>query len=170
MAGQGGLAEEIRVGLEPAVLAPYSNKKPQVHYLDELWVRKPIRQHVWEFACVIALVMFVIAGVMAWRHQAVATASAVVFTGLLLLLLGAKVPGMLHPVWKSWMALATLIGTVMTTIILSLGWTILIIPFALVMPAVGKHVMDLKYDTAVASYWETRDSKFDDFKLLERQF
>ncbi len=170
MAGQGGLAEQIRVGLEPSVLAPYSNKKPQVHYLDEIWLRKPIRQHVWEFSCVIALVMLFIAGVMAWKHSAIATAGGTTFTALILLLLGWKVPSLLHPVWKSWMTIATAIGAVMTTLILSLGWAILVIPFALVMKAVGKRVMDLSYDTACPTYWEDRDGKFDDFKLLERQY
>ncbi|MBN8550477.1 MAG: hypothetical protein J0M12_14275 [Deltaproteobacteria bacterium] len=170
MAGQGGLAEKVRAGLEPEVIAPTPSSRTKVHYLDEVWVRKPIRRHVSEFSCVISLVLLIIAGVGLYKGHSLVTPVALTTTALVLLALGYRAPGVLHPVWKSWMSLATGIGLVMTTLILSLGWTILVIPFALVMRFVGKRVMDLSYATGTASYWETRDSKLDDFKLLERQF
>lgn len=152
------------------MLAPRSQSKPQVHYLDEVWMRKPIRQHVKEFACVISIVMLLIAGFLTWKGYSFATGLAVTFTALILVFLGYKVPSVLHPVWKSWMTLAVVLGAIVTTIILSIGWAILVIPFALVMRAVGKHVMNTAFRTAAPSYWEIRDTKLDDFKLLERQY
>lgn len=170
MAGQGGLAEKVRAGLEPEVTEPKTTTRAKVHYLDEVWVRKPIRRHVAEFSCVIALVLLIIAGFGLYKGHAVVNACALTFTSLVLLALGYKAPAVLHPVWTAWMKLATGLGVVMTTLILSLGWALLMIPFGVVMRMVGKRVMDLGYATGQASYWETRDSKLDDFKLLERQF
>lgn len=170
MAGQGGLAEKVRTGLEPEVIESKTTTRSKVHYLDEVWMRKTIRRHVSEFACVISLVLLAIAGVGLYKGHAIVNALALTFTSLILLAAGYKAPALLHPVWKAWMKLATALGLVMTTLILSLGWVILLIPFALVMRTVGKRVMDLSYATGVPTYWETRDSKFDDFKLLERQF
>jgi hypothetical protein len=171
VAGQGGLAEKVRTRLEPEVTKETpSARRAKIHYLDEVWMRKTIRRHVAEFSCVVALILLIIAGIGIWKHHAVTNAVALTVTALLVLGIGYKAPGLLHPVWKSWMALAMGIGTVMTTIILSLGWTILVIPFAVVMKLVGKRVMDLSYANGVATYWETRDQKYDDFKYLERQF
>ena len=170
MAGQGGLAEKVRTGLEPEVIEPKTSTRAQVHPLDEVWMRKSIRRHVNEFSCVIALVLLIIAGFGLYKGHALVTPAALAVTAIILVAVGYLAPALLHPVWKSWMKLATGIGLVMTTLILSLGWTILIIPFALVMRIVGKRVMDLSYATGVPTYWDTRDAKHDDFKLLERQF
>lgn len=171
MAGQGGLAEQIRAGLEPESRVSVVKAKPEpIHYLDELWVRKPIRRHVAEFSVVIAIVMLLIAFVMAYKDRSLATVAALFTTSLILVALGYRAPALLHPVWKSWMALATGLGIVMTTLILSIGWTLMVVPVALIMKAVSKRVMDLSFDRSVESYWEGRDAKLDDFKLLERQY
>lgn len=172
MAGQRGLATKIRTGLEPdvTVASTPKTKTAPTHYLDEIWIRKPIRRHVSEFSCVIAIVLLVIGISTALKGGSLANVAALVTTALFILLLGYKVPTLLHPVWKSWMTLATGLGLVMTTLILSIGWAIVMIPTALLMRVLGKRIMDLSYASSAPTYWETRDPKFDDFKLLERQF
>ena len=68
------------------------------------------------------------------------------------------------------MAGARKINVVMTFIILSIAWTIVVVPISLLLRIIGKKVMDMSYDLSAQSYWETRDEKLNDFKHLERQF
>jgi hypothetical protein len=65
---------------------------------------------------------------------------------------------------------AEAIGLVMTTIILGFGWFMVVVPTSLVLRVLRVRVMDTTFREPVGSYWEARDSKLDDFKLLERQF
>jgi hypothetical protein len=68
------------------------------------------------------------------------------------------------------MKIAEGIGMVMTMVILSIGWLCLVLPTSAALKLLRIKVMDTNFRSPVASYWETRDPKMDDFKLLERQF
>lgn len=172
MAGQRKLAEQVRTRLELSVITNpnFEKETAEPDFLDERWMGKSLRLHVREFGCVMALVLTIISGVVAWKHGSLATVCALLFTGFVLVLAGYRTPHLLHPVWKGWMTLAMGIGVVMTTLLLSLGWTLAMIPLAVALKIAGKRVMDLSYKSDVQSYWEDRDEKFHDFKLLERQF
>lgn len=76
----------------------------------------------------------------------------------------------MHPLWKGWMAFAHKLSLVMTFAILSFAWTVVMMPMALLLKVLRIKVMDTSYKTGAATYWENRDPKFDNFKLLERQF
>ncbi|MBX7143120.1 MAG: hypothetical protein K1X79_01590 [Oligoflexia bacterium] len=148
----------------------YQENTDEPDFLDERWMGKTLRIHVREFACVMTLVLTIIAGVVAWKHGSLATVCSLLLTGFFMLLAGYRRPRILHPVWKAWMTLAMGLGVIMTTLLLSLGWMLAMIPLALALKLAGKKVMDLSYKSDVESYWETRKEKYHDFKLLERQF
>ena len=173
MAGAGGLAEQVRTGLEetprvvPTVVVA---KAAPVDPLDELWFGKTKRQHVAEFACVMSILMLIIAGVRLWHYHLLPLPVGLLTASLVLLAFGYKAPRILMPVWSGWMTFAGFLGHIMTTVILSVGWMILMIPLALALRIMGKKVMDCSYKAPVDTYWENRDPKLDDFKLLERQF
>lgn len=167
MAGKGGLAKEVRAGLE---LAEPKAPAVQPDFLDELWFRKPIRQHIREFAQVFALIFLAIAGVSAYRHGANWLSNSMLSAAIVILLGGYKTPKLLHPLWKGWMAIGHGLGVVMSTVILAIAWTIVLLPMAALLKLIGKKVMDTTYGAPVQSYWENRDPKLDNFKLLERQY
>lgn len=167
MAGKGGLAEEIRAGLETQ--EPQAPAPVQRDALDELYFRKPIRRHVQEFSCVLAIIALGIGGFIAWRGN-VATPLALLATALLTVAIGYTRPQLMHPVWKAFLEVGHFLGTIVTYVILTLSWTVVLLPTALVMRIIGKAVMNTSFRTAAASYWEERDPKLGDFKLLERQY
>ena len=171
MAGKGGLANKIRAGLDESLDTSHigHNSVDQVDPLAELWLNKTIRQHVREFGAVVGLVLAVFAGFSAYRGalNSVAWLSAIALT---LVFLTRVFPTVVVPVWRVWMALAEKLGLVMTTIILSVGWFAAIIPMALGLRLFRIKVMNTTFRQPVKSYWEDRDPKYDDFKLLERQF
>jgi cytochrome bd-type quinol oxidase subunit 2 len=169
VAGQGGLANEVRARLElvetlPKVAAP----KPDL--LDELWFRKPVRQHLREFGALLAAVLLTIAAFKLYRGRANGVVLSFALPAMLLAFLGYYAPRVLHPIWKTWMAFAEKLGLVMTTIILLIGWTIVMLPVAFCLRLLRIKVMNTEFKRSVTSYWEDRDAKLDNFKLLERQF
>lgn len=172
MAGKGGLAEQIRTGLDSGSSSDsgYVVRKAVRDELDELHYRKPLRRHVNEFACVMGIALLLFAGIAIRKGAALSTPASLIVTTLIVLLVGYRAPKVLLPVWRSWMALATGIGVVVSTLVISIAWIVMMVPLALFLKAIGKHVVDMTYRAPVTSYWEARDPKLDDFKLLERQY
>lgn len=141
-----------------------------LNYLDEKSFGKPIRQHVKEFGALFGLIALLFIGYAMYKSLAlylvaIGAVAAVFFIGS-----GYLFPAVLHPAWKAWMGMAHYMGIVMTTLILSIAWIIVVIPVAVLLKVVKKKVMDLTYDPAIESYWNDRADKYHDFKLLENQF
>ena len=163
------MATKVRTGLMTAQnIDLRASSKTSV--LDQLEHRKPIRQHIKEFACIFSVIGCGVAGY-GWYYQG---SLSMFVTSLLavaaLFIAGYRAPIILYPVWKAWMTLAVALGFIVTTIILFFMWLGVFIPLALLLRAIGKRVMDTTFDRTLPSYWNERDEKFHDFKLLERQF
>jgi hypothetical protein len=138
--------------------------------LDRFEHGKPIRQHIREFGAVMALALTLIAAFQIHKPGGLSLAFGLVVAGLVTWAVGVTAPNVLKKPWEAWMAFAHVLGFVMTTILLTLTWVVMVIPLAAVLRVFGVKVMDATYKTSVATYWETRDVKLNDFKLLERQY
>lgn len=162
------MATEVRVGLMQPHAATQDRSQRSV--LDAIEHKKTIRQHIKEFACIFAIIAMGFAAY-AWYYQgSLFIFSSALVIAALLLITGYTIPIVLYPLWKIWMTLAMGLGFIVTTIVLFFMWVCLFIPISFVLKAIGKRVMDTTFDRSVASYWNDRDEKFHDFKLLERQF
>ncbi len=168
MAGQGGLAEDLRAGLDRPNLTVV--QASSVDPLEEWLFGKRVRQHVREFGALIGVILVALAAYYAWRERSIALVGALTLSGIVVYGIGALKPALLAGVWRGWMRVAEVIGHVMTTVILSIGWVGLMLPTSLTLKLLRIKVMDTTFRSPVPSYWETRDPKLDDFKLLERQF
>jgi len=84
--------------------------------------------------------------------------SAIYFAviGGLLILFGALFPNILKPINKIWMSLAIILGFIMSRVILTILFYLVLTPIALLAKLVGKKFMILKYDKSAKSYWERR--------------
>lgn len=172
MAREGQLARNVRAGLDAVSLQVLEGgaATPEPGPLDEISFGKPIRRHVWEFACIFALIGCAVAAWILYKGGSFATGAGLITAAAVLLMTGAFAPTVLLPVWRSWMLFAHYLGIVMSTLIVAIAWTIMLVPVAILLKLIGKKVMDLSFDRSVSSYWEERDQKYHDFKLLERQF
>ena len=194
MAGERGLAEEIRTGLEPEGVeiegmadivssAPskrgvmenqtdtsrdplYASKDP----LAERWHGKPIRRHIREFGVVFFVLGALVSAYLGYKGAKAVWPAAIVGSTSLLLMLCFVAPAIIRPIWRGWMNVAEFLGAIVTTLILSLTWVLMMIPVGIALRLFRVKVMDTSYGVDVASYWEERDPKKDDFKLLEKQF
>jgi beta-lactamase regulating signal transducer with metallopeptidase domain len=68
------------------------------------------------------------------------------------------------------MKFAHYLSIVMTAVLLSLVWIVGILPVAGIMRLVGIKRIDRSFRAERASYWEARDSKYDDFQRLKLQY
>jgi hypothetical protein len=80
------------------------------------------------------------------------------FGGLSLLGLGfILVPLQLRPIYNAWLKIAHFFGTVITTLMLTCAYYLVITPTALIKRLFGKMPLPLKPDKNVLSYWVARD-------------
>ena len=68
------------------------------------------------------------------------------------------------------MKLAHYLSIVMTFVILLVAWTIGFVPMAYLLKALRIKSIDVSYRADRPTYWEARDTKYDDFKRLELQY
>lgn len=170
MAGERGLAREIRTRLESDLEQPMTDSSQPVNALEELSFNKPVRQHVKEFGALFGIIGYVVASILIYKYGFSLTAGVWVAAGTIFAALGYAAPAVLYPVWKGWMTLAHYLGIFMTSVILTIAWTIVLVPIAMLLRLIGKKVMDTSYGAPVDTYWEERDEKCHDFQLLKRQF
>ncbi|HEX7357865.1 MAG TPA: SxtJ family membrane protein [Ignavibacteriaceae bacterium] len=76
----------------------------------------------------------------------------------------------LRPFHRLWMMLALAMGFVMSRIILTLLFYLILSPIALIAKIVGKKFMPLKFDKTIPTYWEKRENSVKQKIDYERQF
>ncbi|MCI5064359.1 SxtJ family membrane protein [bacterium] len=137
--------------------------------LEERSYGKTKRQHIKEFGCLFGIICAAIAGYKFYTGDIqpglIALAVTTFFIGT-----GYLAPLVLYPLWAGWMAFAHFLGIIMSFVFVSVTWFVIAVPLAILLKVIGKKVMDLSFDRSVESYWEDREEKYHDFKLLERQF
>ena len=98
--------------------------------------------------------------------------SAIYFAiiGGLLILSGALFPKILKPLNKIWMSLAIILGFIMSRVILTILFYLVLTPIAILAKIVGKKFLVLKYDKSANSYWEKRTNIHKKQIDYDRQF
>ena len=99
--------------------------------------------------------IFAVLGFWSWwkeAHLYPAFLTAAAFLGVP----GILFPAVLKPVYLAWMGLALILGAVMSRVILTVTYFIVLTPIALVMRLGGHRFLDLKYPDPAASYWIKR--------------
>ena len=77
--------------------------------------------------------------------------------GLLFLILGFILPSVLRPVYRIWMLLAYFIGGIVSRVILTVLFYVVLTPTGLVLRLFGKDVLDQKFEKNRESYWVKKD-------------
>lgn len=76
--------------------------------------------------------------------------------GAFLVLAGLLYPQILKPLNKVWMGLAITLGFIMSRVILTILFYLVLTPIAFIARIFGKKFMILKYDKSAKTYWEKR--------------
>jgi hypothetical protein len=135
---------------------------------DEIKNIKQSPQDLRKFGLTVGSVLIIIGCLLLWKQKP--SQFYFLSIGAVLLLSGLLFPSILRPLNKAWMTLAVLLGWVMTRVILSLLFYIVITPISLIARISGKHFLDIKIDKSRASYWEKRKNVPLSPADYERQF
>ena len=73
--------------------------------------------------------------------------------GVLFLGLGLFKPRMLTEVERTWMRVADLLGTIMTTVILTAVFVLIVNPIALISRIIRKDSLNCRFDPKASTYW-----------------
>ena len=90
--------------------------------------------------------------------------------GVGLIAFGAVLPRALKYVYLTWMSVAFVLGFVVSHVILTLFFFLVITPVGLIARATGKDFLSLKLDRNAPSYWIRREQKPVKPADYERQF
>ena len=129
---------------------------------------KETKKELRKFGLTVGSVLAAIAILLLYFEKPSAIYFAVI--GGLLILFGALFPQLLKPLNRIWMSLAIVLGFIMSRVILTVLFYLVLTPIAILAKIVGKKFMVLKYDKSAETYWEKRTNIHKKQIDYERQF
>jgi hypothetical protein len=136
---------------------------------DELNQLPVGRRELRKFGLVVGAVFLLLALWFGWRGRTFYPVFLV--PGLPLVILGALLPQALKSVYRGWMTLALVLGLVVSSVVLTLFFYLVVTPVGLLARIVGKDFLNRKLRAEARSYWIARESGTPrDSGAYERQF
>ena len=114
------------------------------------------------------MILIIIAGFLFWKEKE----SFQIFLniGAILCFFGVAIPVILKPIYWVWMIFATILGWVMTRVILSLLFFAIVTPIGLILRLFGKQFLELKWNRTNPTYWNYRSGNVFDKESYKKQF
>ena len=136
--------------------------------LEEIKNIKSEKSDLRKFGITIGVILLIIAGFLFWKEKE--SFQILLTFGVTLCILGIVIPFILKPIYWVWMIFATILGWIMTRVILSLLFYIIVTPIGLIPRFFGKQFLELQWDKSKESYWNIRTNEHLKKENYERQF
>ena len=133
--------------------------------IEEIKNIKANKKEIRKFGFLIGGALVVIAIFLLWKGSSYY--HLVFIIGAIFIILGFFIPIVLKPVYIIWMTFATILGWIMTRVILVVLFYLIVTPIGLIAKIFGVKFLDLSWNKNVNSYWNKRDKKVSD---IEKQF
>ena len=104
-----------------------------------------------KFGLIMSIPLTLIGILMLWRGRFLGP--YVLGLAALFLIAGLFFPRVLRPVEKVWMGFARMVSIIMTHILLTLTFFLVITPFGLILRIIGKDILQKRFDNTRQSYW-----------------
>lgn len=136
--------------------------------LKEFKEIKSTRKELREFGFVVGGIIITIAcfGLFKDREWGMPVAGM----GGALFIFALAAPGLLLPFQKLWMMLAVVLGAVMSRVVLSILFYLILSPLAVIYRLTGKKFLEVGFRENVDSYWIKRDPKIQSSGDREKQY
>lgn len=121
-----------------------------------------------KFALVVGGVFLAIGAFALWREAP--WAPIPLWIGAPLVAVGVVYPRVLRPVYLGWMGLAFVLGTIVTGILLTLFFFLVITPVALFFKLIGRDALHREIDREAESYWIAKEYAIPDRSRFEKFF
>ena len=126
-------------------------------------------QEARRFGVILPIVLAALAGVSLWRGHP-ASAKVLVGLGGVALVAAFAVPALWLRFFRAWMALAEIMGFVMTRVILGVFFFVILTPIGLVMRLFGRDALNTKFRDGLPTYWIDKEPVESSFERYEKQF
>jgi cytochrome b subunit of formate dehydrogenase len=136
--------------------------------IEELKNIKSEKKDLRKFGITMSVILLILAGFLFWKQKE--SFSIFITAGVILFASGIAIPIILKPVYWPWMILATILGWVMTHLILTLLFYVIFTPIGLIARLFGKQFLELKWNNSEHSYWNRRTPETFKKEIYERQF
>ena len=136
--------------------------------LEEIKNIKSEKSDLRKFGITIGVILLIIAGFLFWKEKE--SFQIFLAIGITLFLTAIAIPAVLKPVYWIWMIFATILGWIMTRVILSLLFYIIVTPIGLIPRFFGKQFLELQWDKSKESYWNFRTNEHLKKENYEKQF
>lgn len=130
--------------------------------------RKALRS----FGLVVGAVLLALALLVTWRQGWAPGTAAYTLAGIgaALVLLGLVAPPVLRPLYRVWMALAFVLGFVMTRVLLTTVFALVVIPTGLLLRLAGRDPLQRKRDPNARTYWIRKEPTDTSPERLEKYY
>ncbi len=125
------------------------------------------------FARTVGTVLVGIAAFVAWRRgwQVDGLPTGLATGGVSLALVGSVAPQLVGPLYRAWMGVAVVLGFVMTRVVLTLVYALVVTPIGLVRRALGHDSLRQSWPALPGSTgWQPHETPDDPRAALERPF
>tara|TARA_Y100000768_G_C23837057_1_gene614280 strand:+ start:272 stop:682 length:411 start_codon:yes stop_codon:yes gene_type:complete len=94
------------------------------------------------------------------------------FTGLFFIFLsfGILFPVLIKPIYALWMILGSILGSLMTIVILTFIFYLIMFPISIIARILKKNFLELKLNKNANSYWNDRNTNIKNINSYEDQY
>ena len=136
--------------------------------IEEIRNIKSGKKELRNFGFTIGIVLLLIAGVLFYKNNNLFISFA--YIAGVIIVLGFLFPQLLKPIYFIWMIFAVVIGWIMTRLILSILFFVIISIIRLIAGIFGKSFLELNISKDSKSYWNHRFSDVEMSQDYEKQF
>lgn len=122
------------------------------------------------FSLLISAVAVVAAILMVWKGSVKTNSFYLIGFAIIFAIVGSLLPAIIRPIYKVWMGFAFSLGWIMTRILLSLIFYIIITPIGLILRLMGKDFLNIRAHKQVDSYWIKRSEQKTDAEQYKHLF
>ena len=123
------------------------------------------KKDIRKFSYLVGGILVIISLFLLWKGSTSFTLILGIGAGLIII--GMIFPIILKPIYIAWMIFAVILGWIMTRVILTILFYLIVTPIALIAKIFRKRFLDLSFRTEADSYWNYRGEAVSD---IEKQF
>jgi len=120
------------------------------------------------FGIIVGIILLIISGFLFWKEKE--SFQIFLAIGITLFMAAVAIPVVLKPVYWMWMIFGIILGWIMTRVILSFLFYVIISPIGLVSRSFGKQFLELRWCKSKESYWNYRTNENIQKEDYEKQF
>jgi len=119
--------------------------------VEEIKTIKSGKSDLCQFGITMGIVLILFGGLFLWCDKDYYIYLFIIAAAFIIL--GLAVPFVLKPIHKVWMTISIILGWIMTRVILSILFYLVVTPTSWLARLFGKRFLDLKIDKNARSYW-----------------